>query len=120
MQLRSAPARVVIWQLVIALLGAALWALSGLADAVAALVGGTTSALLTLQFAIRVFSWSPDAPPEVLLGAIFRAEVFKLVLATAFFMVVAKYFGHLFVPILTTFVATLVVFWVALLWKLDQ
>ncbi len=120
MRLKSVPMRVVTWQLAVAGAGGLAWALSSPADAIAALVGGATSALLTLQFAIRVFSRPPEAPPQVLLAAIFRAEVFKLVLAAVFFLLVARFFGHLFVPVLTTFVATLVVFWFALLWKVEQ
>jgi len=108
--------RVVRWQLAVAALGGLLWLVGGLEAALAAWVGGTASALLSLQFAIRALSPPPEAPPQRLLGAFLRAEAFKLVLAAVFFSVTARYFGHLFVPVLTTFVATLPVFWIALLW----
>lgn len=115
----SVPARIVVWQLLVGVVGSALWALVGAGAALAALAGGLASALFSLQFALRVFSRSPEAPAGTLLRAFYRAEALKLALATVLFIVVAKYFGHVFVPLVTTYIATLVVFWVALLWKLD-
>ena len=115
----SVPARIVVWQLLVGLVGAALWSPMGAQAAIAALAGGLASSLFSLQFALRVFSRSPDAPAGTLLRAFYRAEALKLALAAVLFVVAAKYFGHVFVPLVTTYIATLVVFWVALLWKLD-
>lgn len=109
--------RVVRWQLAVGLICAALWSPGGWDAALAALVAGTASAALSLQFAIRVFSRDPADSPSAVLQDFYRAEAFKLVLAAVFFAVAAKYFGHLFMPLLTTWVATLVVFRAALLWK---
>jgi len=117
MQRYSVPVRIICWQMLVALVGSALWLTAGTGAALAALAGGTASALFSLQFALRVFARGPAAPPELVLGAFYRAEAIKLVLAAALFVVTARYFGHLFVPLLTTYLATLVVYWAALLWK---
>lgn len=119
MQRYSVPVRIVFWQLLVALVGAALWMMAGIGPALAALAGGMASALLSLQFALRVFAQGPAARPELVLGTFYRAEAIKLVLAMALFVLAAKYFGHLFVPLLTTYLATLVVYWAALLWTID-
>ncbi|MCC5795146.1 MAG: ATP synthase subunit I [Chromatiales bacterium] len=119
MQRYSVPVRIVFWQLLVALVGAALWLMAGTGPALAALVGGVASALLSLQFALRVFVRGPGTPPELVLAAFYRAEAIKLVLALTMFVVAAKYFGHLFVPLLTTYLATLVVYRAALLWAID-
>jgi ATP synthase protein I len=119
MQRYSVPVRIVLWQVLVALIGAVLWmTAAGTGAALAALAGGGASALFSLHFALRVFARGV-AQPERVLGAFYRAEAVKLILAMALFVVAAKYFGHLFVPLLTTYLATLVVFWAALLWKLD-
>jgi len=111
--------RIVLWQLLVGLIGAGLWAIGGLDAALAALVGGVASALFSLQFAVRMFARGSEASPAELLGAMYRAEGFKLLMAAVLFIVAAKFFGHVFVPLVTTYMATLLVFWVALLWKFD-
>jgi ATP synthase protein I len=115
----TVPGRIVLWQCLVGFAGAALWSLAGLDAALAALLGGISSAVLSLHFAIRVFARKPGSPPGAMLGAFYRAEAFKLIAAMAIFAVAAKFYGHVFVPLVTTFVATLTVYWFALLWKLD-
>ncbi len=116
---RSIPARIIAWQVLVGVVGAAAWSLAGMESGLAALCGGLASALLSLRFALRVFSRSPDAPPRELAAAFYRAEAFKLLMAAMLFMIAARFFGHVFVPVVTTYMATLVVYWVALLWTFD-
>jgi ATP synthase protein I len=118
--MQSIPARIIFWQVLVGLVGAVLWSVGGLDAALAALAGGLASALLSLQFALRIFSRRPDAPAGELLGTLYRAEALKLVMAAVLFIIAARFFGHVFVPLVTTYMATLLVYWVALLWKLDH
>ncbi|TVQ47796.1 MAG: hypothetical protein EA371_07355 [Gammaproteobacteria bacterium] len=118
--MQSIPARIVVWQVLVGVVGAVVWSLAGLESGIAALCGGLASALLSLRFALRVFARSPASPPRELAAAFYRAEAFKLVMAAMLFMVAARYFGHVFVPLVTTYMATLVVYWVALLWTFDS
>lgn len=100
----------------IGLAGATIWLLDSLPAAIAALAGGLGSALLSFHFVSRVFSRTELAPPQTIVAAFYRAEAFKLMLAAVMFGLMAKYFAEWFVPFLSTFAATLLVFFVALLW----
>lgn len=115
-RLNSVPARVVVWQVVIGCVGATIWLLDSLPAAAAALAGGIGSALLSVHFAFRVFSRTKLAPPQTIVAAFYRAEAFKLLMAAVMFGLMAKYFAEWFVPFLSTFAATLLVFFAALLW----
>lgn len=117
--LRSIPARIVLLQFAIGAAGSALWfAASGPRAALAALAGGTIGAALSLYFAIQ-FMARAGADPRRLLQALMRAEAMKLLLAAALFAVAARLFSDTLVPLLTTFIAGLSVYWFALLWKTD-
>ena len=81
---RSTPAKIIVGQLGVTLVGAAFWLLRGGADAgLGALAGGGISVLLSVYFAIKVFA-RPDSDPQAMLGTFFRAEALKLVLAGQF------------------------------------
>ena len=116
MRLSSVPTRVVVWQVVIGCIGALVWLLVSLPAAAAALAGGIGSALLSFHFAARVFSRTELAPPQTIVAAFYRAEAFKLITAAMMFGLMAKYFAEGFVPFLSTFAATLLVYFAALIW----
>lgn len=120
MRLTAVPTRIVVWQAAVAGVGALIWLWKGLPAAAAALAGGLGSALLTLQFAARVFSRTGLAPPQAIVAAFYRAEAFKLLAVALMFGLMARFFLELFVPFLSTFAATLLVFFAALLWHIED
>ncbi|MEM9172954.1 MAG: ATP synthase subunit I [Pseudomonadota bacterium] len=120
MQARAVPVRIIAWQVVTGCVGALMWLVESPAAAYAALAGGLGSALLSLQFAVRVFGRKNAQSPESIVAAFYRAEVFKLFGAMLMFGLVAKYFKTGFIPFATTFVATLGVYFAALRWRIAE
>ena len=119
MRMSSVPLRIVAWQAITGIICAIAWLLGGTDAALAALMGGFGSALLSFHFSARVFSRTEQAPPQAIVAAFYRAEAFKLLGAAVMFGLMAKYLPHLFVPFLSTFAATLLVYFAALLWRVD-
>jgi len=116
----SVPARIIYWQLLVALAGALLWwALGGGRAALAAFCGGGIGALLTLYAASRAFRRT-GGEPRAMLGALFRAEALKFVLAVGLFSVAAILFAGEILAVMTTFVVSLSGYWLALIWTADE
>jgi ATP synthase protein I len=112
----SIPGKLLIGQSVVTALMAAGWGLArGLEPAFGALIGGAISLLLTGLFAMRAFSVAPDAGAGAMLAAFARAEALKWVMAVVLFSAAAIFLSHVYVPLITTFIATLAVNWLALL-----
>lgn len=120
MRLSAVPARLVAWQAIIGCVGATIWLFESVPASLAALAGGLGSALLSFHFIARVFSRTELAPPQAIVAAFYRAEAFKLLAAAVMFGLVAKYFSQLFLPFVSTFAATLLVFFAALLWRVGD
>lgn len=119
--LKSIPARIVIWQLAVGVLGAVLWGfLAGPREALAAFFGGAIGALLSLYFAIRVFMRTRGSDPQGALRAFYSAQVMKTLFAVAVFSIAAVFFADLFLPLISVFVASLSVYWFALLWDREN
>ena len=119
---KSIPARVVLWQLAVALAGALVFGLlAGTQEAVAAFTGGAIGAVLSLYFAIKVFGQSRGklrgAPPQAVVQAFFRAEALKIMMAAGLFSLAAVVFAEAWLPLLATFVASQLVYGFALLWN---
>jgi F0F1-type ATP synthase assembly protein I len=115
-RVKSVPGKILIGQLAVTLLAAALWWLGGSGpDAVGALAGGSISLVLTSLFALRAFAVHPDAGAQAMLSAFVRAEATKLVLAVVLFSAAAIFLSHVYIPLISTFLATLAVNWLALL-----
>jgi ATP synthase protein I len=117
MQLRvgSVPGKIIAGQSGVTLVAAALYGLVAGADAAfGALVGGSISVVLSLWMALRVFSVPAEAGPRAVFAAFVKAEALKIVLAVAMFSAAAIFLSHVFVPLVVTFAATLVVNWLAL------
>jgi ATP synthase protein I len=115
-RVKSVPGKILIGQLAVTVLAAMLWWLgAGGQPAVGALAGGSISLVLTTLFALRVFAVSPDAGAQAMLSAIVRAEATKIVLAVVLFSAAAIFLSHVYIPLISTFLATLAVNWLALL-----
>jgi F0F1-type ATP synthase assembly protein I len=112
----SVPGKIIAGQSGVTLLAMVLFGLTaGSEAAVGALAGGGISIVLSLWMAVRVFSVPAEAGPQAVFAAFVRAEVGKLVMAVALFSAAAIFLSHVFVPLVVTFVATLVVNWLALI-----
>jgi ATP synthase protein I len=121
LRVKTAPGKIVVGQTVVALICVVLWIfLGGMQAGIGALLGGGISVFLSLYFAIKMFSVDAAADPRGAVSAFFKAEAVKLVLAAVFFSLAAKYLAHLFLPLISTFIATLAVYWLALIFtRLD-
>jgi F0F1-type ATP synthase assembly protein I len=114
-RLNSSPVKIVAGQAAVTLAGAGLFGVMMGGDAaIGALAGGGISVVLSLWMAVRVFSVPAEAGPQAMMAAFVKAEVLKMVMAVAMFSAAAIYLNHVFVPLVVTFVATLVVNWLAL------
>ncbi|MFU8897034.1 MAG: ATP synthase subunit I [Gammaproteobacteria bacterium] len=106
----SVPGKIIVGQAGVTLVATALFGLTmGGNAALGALVGGGISVVLSLWMAVRVFSVPAEAGPQAVLSAFVRAEVGKLVMAVVLFSAAAIFLSHAFIPLVVTFVATLVV-----------
>jgi ATP synthase protein I len=115
-RVKSVPGKILIGQLAVTVLAGLLWWLgSGGREAVGALAGGGISLVLTTLFALRVFAVPPDAGAQAMLSAFMRAEATKIVLAVVLFSAAAIFLSHVYIPLISTFLATLAVNWLALL-----
>jgi F0F1-type ATP synthase assembly protein I len=112
----SVPGKIIAGQAGVTFVAAALFgAAMGREAALGALAGGGISVLLSIWTALRVFSVPAEAGPQAVFSAFVRAEVGKLVMAVALFSAAAIFLSHVFVPLVVTFAATLVVNWLALI-----
>ena len=82
--------------------------------ALGALAGGGISVVLSLWMALRVFSVPAEAGPQAVFSAFVKAEAMKMVMAVVLFSAAAIFLSHVFIPLVVTFGATLVVNWLAL------
>jgi F0F1-type ATP synthase assembly protein I len=111
----SVPGKILSGQLGVTLIAAALFGLTMSGEAaLGALAGGGISVLLSLWMALRVFSVPAEAGARAMFAAFVKAEAIKLVMAVVLFSAAAIFLSHVFIPLVVTFVATLVVNWLAL------
>jgi F0F1-type ATP synthase assembly protein I len=114
-RLGSVPGKMIAGQSGVTLIAAAMFGLTmdGPA-ALGALAGGGISIVLSLWMALRVFSVPAEAGARAMFSAFVKAEVIKLVMAVVLFSAAAIFLSHVFIPLVVTFVATLAVNWLAL------
>jgi F0F1-type ATP synthase assembly protein I len=111
----SVPGKILAGQTGVTLIAAVLFGLTmGGEAALGALAGGGISLVLSLWMALRVFSVPAEAGPQAMLSAFVKAEAIKLVMAVVLFSAAVIFLSHVFLPLVVTFVATLVVNWLAL------
>ena len=113
---RRAALGIVVGQLGVTLLisaaGLLLW---GPRTGVSALMGGGIGTLASLYMAVSMFRLGVNTEPEKIIGRVYRGEFYKLVVTAGLFGLVLMSFDVSFGPMLGCFVATLMVYWVALL-----
>ncbi len=101
-------------QAALTLLVAGVWWLAG-GSAPAALLGGGVVTVLSLYFAVRLFSVDAATDPQAFLRRLYRAEVMKLVLVAVFFLFAAHQMPEQMAEIVTAFIVALLGYWFALL-----
>lgn len=110
--------RLLLLQLMIGISGGVVWFLLRGADwAVAALVGGLISVFLTLFVAVRFFLRIRNAEPKQVTGVLYRTQALKFLLAVVLLSSATYHFGATAAALVTTFAATLIAHWFALLWS---
>ena len=113
---RRAVFRVVAAQLATALTVTALIAvIFGLRPGYSALVGVVIGVLPSHYAATRLFRVGPDAPAERVLGNVYVAEVIKILLTAALFVIALLALDVNVLAVAATYVSTIVVYWLALL-----
>lgn len=111
----SVPGKIIAGQSGVTLIAATLFGLTmGGEAALGALAGGGISVVLSLWMALRVFAVPAEAGPQAMFQAFVKAEAIKMVMAVVLFSAAAIFLSHVFIPLVVTFVATLVVNWLAL------
>jgi ATP synthase protein I len=111
----SVPGKIIAGQSGVTVAATVLFGLVKGGDAaLGALAGGGISIVLSLWMALRVFSVPAEAGPHAVFSAFVKAEAIKMVMAVVLFSAAAIFLSHVFVPLVVTFVATLVVNWLAL------
>ena len=115
---RRQARRIIGAQCAVTVLAAALFfVFAGTAAGLAALVGGSINVVANLYFAHRLYGGARGrrigSAIETVLG-FYVGEVVKLFITLALFAVAIGVFKLSFLPLFTAFVATLLVFWLAL------
>jgi len=90
------------------------WAVSSARDGYAALFGAAIAIVPGLFFALRLWSRKSQTSSRAMAGALVGAELGKLALTASLFLVAAITLGKNFVPLITTYIACLVCYWLAL------
>lgn len=117
---RKATTRIVLIQAIITFLAAALcFSLIDFKAAYSAVVGGGISIIATLYFARQVFLLRPGAPAAKIAQRFYAGEVVKLLLTAALFLAAIAWLHVTFLPLFLTYTATLLAYWLALLFTLD-
>jgi ATP synthase protein I len=98
-----------------ALLCGAVW---GRQQAIAAAYGGLVAVLSSAYLSVYALIRSEGMEPAKIVGAFYRGEVGKFVLAAALFVVGVKLFAPEFLFLMVTFAASQLVYWVVLGLKL--
>jgi F0F1-type ATP synthase assembly protein I len=98
---------------------AASWGLAGSKPGLSALLGGGIGACASLYMAVSVFRREASAEPRRILGRFFRAEFYKLVITAVLFGAVIRFIDVSIGFMLIGLAATLLMYWFALLLRLD-
>ena len=111
------PLRIVIVQSGVTIAAAVLWTLlGGIRAGFGALAGGGISVLLSVYFLVKVFTRHPDEGAQAVLAAFYRAQAQKMLMAVVLLSIAVWFLKDVFAALITTFAATLTVYWFALLW----
>ena len=88
----------------------------GKPQALAALYGGLVAMLPTAYFALRLFGRRANGNPADAVGAFYIGEVGKFALTVLLFGVGVKLFAEQFLPLIATYGACLLAYWLVLAW----
>lgn len=114
-QARRLAASVVLGQLVITVVAAALcFAVFGRVAGVSALVGGAISSLASLALVLIGFASKAGSAPEAIARSFYVGEATKLGVTVALFVLVFATLKVSFAALFGTYIATLFIYWVAL------
>lgn len=105
--------RVCLAQVILTVSAAVAWWVGG-GSPLGALTGGGAATLISLYFAVRVFSVDAAADPQGFMRRLYRAVAMKLLMTAVFFGLAASYGAEVMGEIVTAFTAVLMGFWVAL------
>jgi ATP synthase protein I len=98
------------------LLVAALFLLlAGIRAGCSALAGGGIGSVASLYMAVSFFRAGADADPQRILRGVYVGEFVKLVMTALLFVVVILAFDPAFLPLFAAYLATVFVYWMALL-----
>ncbi len=112
---RSTIATVFVGQSLVTIVAAVVWLMAaGSFSGLAALAGGGIAILPGAYFAIKVFSVPADAPLKMLANAFYKGEALKFVITVVLFIIALQWFADNFLPLVTTYIAALLVYWLAL------
>lgn len=112
---RQLALSVVLGQAGIALIVAlACWAMASPRAALSALLGGGISAAASLAMALLAFGGKAATSPQQAIRAFFVGEAAKVVVVIVLFVIVLKTMKVVPLAMLGTYIASFVVFWVAL------
>ena len=104
-----------VWQLLLGVvIGLIFFMLAGTTAAIAAFYGASVSFAGSLVFAFVVFGFG-DQSAENLMRKMFRAEAFKILTIGVMFYFAFAVLALPFMPVIVGFMATLIIFFVALL-----
>lgn len=92
----------------------ALW---GWPNARSALFGGITAFLPNLYFAVKLGVSDASRTAKDIVGIFYRSETIKLITTAVLFFLIFHLPDVRFLPLFTSFMLVLSVFWFALLWR---
>jgi len=99
----------------VALISGGAWAFAqGGHAGMAALAGGLVAIIPGLYLALKVFSVPADAEPKRIVGAFYWGEAVKIGLTVVLFIIALHLFATAFVPLITTYILAILVYWLAL------
>lgn len=82
--------------------------------AYSACIGGGISVVATVYFARKVFSAGPGSTAKQVARAFYIAEIIKIFLTGALFVVALLWLSVSFLPLFLTYAATLLAYWLVL------
>ena len=97
--------------------GAVGWFLAGPHEAASALMGGGIGTLASFVQVAGAFRRGASRKPERILGRLYRGEALKLLVTAGLFACVLMSVEVSFGAMISSFAATFLVYWAALLWS---
>ena len=112
---RRVAFRVVLGQAAVTVIAALVgWLAAGRAPAISALLGGGIATAASFVMVAVAFRHSVAVSPARLLGAFFGGEALKLVVVVALLIAALRWLHPAPIPLLATYGATFLVYWLAL------